>query len=116
MVRQRRNLERRHLIFYLGVHDVESDKHLGYLVDISPGGFMLMSDKPIEEGNKFKVRLLLPDHGNYGEPVEVKAKCMWCRQGPNPSIFDSGFQMEEPDENARVSLRMVLDELGFGRH
>ena len=116
MVRQRRNLERRHLIFYLGVHDVKADKHLGYLVDISPGGFMLMSDRPLQEGSKFMVRMLLPDHGKYGVPFEVEAQCMWCRQGPNPSIYDSGFKMNEPDDKARVSLRLVLEELGFGRH
>lgn len=116
LVSQRRNLERRHLIFYLKVQDVKEDKLLGFLVDMSPGGFMLMSDEPLPEGKQFQVRFLLPDHGQYGIPFEVGATCMWCRQGPNLNIFDSGFRMDEPAEKVRESLKLVLEELGFGRH
>jgi hypothetical protein len=47
-MQEKRKLKRRHLIYYLRVFEKNTDTLLGYLVDITPEGIMIMSESPVE--------------------------------------------------------------------
>ncbi|CAM2066997.1 PilZ domain-containing protein [Sulfidibacter corallicola] len=109
----RRIVERRHLIFYLTVVDLDSNQLLGYIVDISEGGIMLMSNQPIEVGEVFQLQVTLPGSGEYGENFSFQAQSIWSRQGPNEEIFDTGFKLIGTSKDQLSAIRHVIDELGF---
>ncbi len=44
---ERRKIKRRHLLYFGRVYDETARKLLGYLVDITESGFMLLSEEPI---------------------------------------------------------------------
>ena len=54
-----RSMKRRHLIYYLKVLDRDTEELLGFLVDITTKGFMVMSEKPIERDKVFHLKILL---------------------------------------------------------
>ncbi len=109
----RRILERRHLIFYLGVVDLDTRQQLGYIVDISEGGIMLMSNQSIEVGEVFRLKVTLPGSGEYGESFSFEAQSIWSRQGPTEEIYDTGFKLLDCSKEQLEAIRHVIEELGF---
>jgi len=111
----RRKLKRRYLIFYLSVFDLQKNRLLGYIVDMSQGGIKLMSNKAIETDRPYQLKVNLPEHGEYGQSFTFQAHCLWCRPGPNPDIFDSGFELIDCPTEVQDAISMVIEELGFNQ-
>ena len=109
-----RKLQRHHLILYLNVFDAKSGNLLGHLVDINDEGIMLMSNKPIEVGKVFHLKLTLPtEDDSNSEELIFDAKSLWCKLGPNNEIFDTGFQLEGASAMVRATIRELIREMGF---
>ena len=64
---EQRKMQRRHLIYYLEAIDMDTGKPIGFLVDITTNGIMLMSEAPIEINKIFhltvKKETYLTDNG-----------------------------------------------------
>jgi len=56
---ERRKTKRRYLLYYGRVYDETAQKQLGYLVDITERGFMLLSDEQIPAGQTLHLKLEL---------------------------------------------------------
>ncbi|MCH8198761.1 MAG: hypothetical protein IIA54_01670, partial [Chloroflexi bacterium] len=56
-MRDRRNLERQDLVYYLRAFDRSNEQLLGYVANISTGGVMLIGEKPIEPGTTYYYRV-----------------------------------------------------------
>ena len=54
---EQRKMKRRHLIYYLEAVDRDTDQPIGFLVDITTKGIMLMSETPIETGKIFHLKI-----------------------------------------------------------
>ena len=50
---EKRKHKRVNLIYYLEIFDNTTDKHLGYLVDITPEGLMMISEEQMPSGEDF---------------------------------------------------------------
>ncbi len=109
----RRSVMRRHLIYYLRVWDVKTDKLLGHVVDINTGGFMLISEKQVEPGKTFELEI----HWNTPDEKEIKiqfqAESRWSTNDVNPAFFDTGFKLIGPVEDALEPIREMIEEYGF---
>jgi hypothetical protein len=57
-----REHQRVYLTFYLRIF--EGDKFIGFLIDISKDGLMVMSETPLEENREYNLRMKLPRHLN----------------------------------------------------
>jgi hypothetical protein len=102
----RRNVQRRHLIYYLRVFNRENDQLLGHLVDITPDGLMIISENPCHPGDIYKLRMGLPKEIFGRDEIEFEAECKWSRRDVNPSFFDTGFRFQELD---REDVRLIAD-------
>ena len=112
-VEGRRALKRRHLIYYLEVHDTDSDKFLGHLVDITTQGIKLVSKKPIETEKIFTLRMNLPD-GYFDEQIlTFKAKSLWSGNDVNPEFYDTGFMVPDLDPKVKETITDLVNQLGF---
>ncbi len=108
-----RHEKRRHLLFYLRVYEVGSEDVLGYLVDVSDDGLMLMSDKEIETDREYSLRVHLLDPVDGKQDLHLEARCLWCKHSVNTDIFDAGFHVEKVEPDVLDTIRHVIDELGF---
>lgn len=109
----RRKLKRRHLIYYLRVFDIKTNELLGHLVDISPGGVKIMSEGAIPIGDKYQLKMHLPDEMENATDIIFDVECVWSEQDINPEFFAAGFQIQQIDsEHARVIDRLI-EEFGF---
>ncbi len=110
---ERRRLKRRHLIYYLKVTH-QADNHLiGYLVDITTEGLMLISNDPIEPQTEFPFRMALPEEVLSKNEIEIQARCMWCKKDVNPDFYASGFQIMSISEEDQIIITSLIRRHGF---
>jgi hypothetical protein len=109
----RRTIKRRHLIFYLRVWELEADRPLGHVVDITAEGLMLISEQPIEAGQEFTLEVRLPDTEGALKPMRFKAVCRWSDKDINTSFYDSGFEFLEKRPQDIETIRNLVEAYGF---
>lgn len=111
--KEQRRMKRRHLIYYLEATDRETGKLIGFLVDITTKGIMLMSKTPIETGKIFQLRILLKTDLIEKKYLNFDAKSKWCEKSINTEIYDTGFELINKDISDFREIEEVIDELGF---
>ena len=107
-----RRLKRRHLVFYLEVYD-ESGAVLGHLVDITTKGMKLVSREPIEAKKDFILKMELPEEYFAGKTLQFNGHSLWTAADINPHFHATGFEITGLDEEARMIIRKLINELGF---
>jgi len=110
---EKRDVARRHLVFYLRIFDGMSSRVLGHLMDISPSGLMLLSDEPIAVDEEYRLRMRLPKEISDENEILFGAVSRWCRQDDNPDFYVTGFQIQEMDGNTKESVKHLITEFGF---
>ncbi|MCK5071194.1 MAG: PilZ domain-containing protein [Desulfocapsa sp.] len=110
---EKRGGRRRHLVFYLRIFDGMSSRVLGHLMDISPGGLMLLSDEPIEVNEEHRLRMRLPKDVSGNKEIMFEAVSRWCRPDESPEFFVTGFQIQDIDTEMRESLSRLIEDFGF---
>ena len=112
-----RKVARRHLIYYLRVFDRDGDHDgkelLGNLVDISTRGIMLVSERPIEVGRVFNLRMYLPETVEGSREVEFSAESRWCQNDANPDFYDTGFELVDPAPHFLDAVDKLVDDCLF---
>jgi hypothetical protein len=109
----RRHVKRRHLSYYLRVFERDSEQMLGYMMNVAPDGFMLLSDKPLEVGKMWALRLNLPVEIMGKRQMEVEGQSAWCKPDPNPDFYYIGFQVLHPSWDEMMVIEQLADDLGM---
>jgi hypothetical protein len=113
MSEEARSLKRRHLIYYLEVHDKESGRLLGHVVDITTGGLKLVSKEPIATNRLYTLEMTLPADYFRQKQVSFQAKSLWCSNDINPEFYDTGFAAPDLDLTAKDIILDLVEQLGF---
>jgi hypothetical protein len=110
---ERRKLKRRHLLYYLRVYNARTGRILGHLVDISPGGVMVMSQSRRRLGRTVLLRMVLPGQPRRVKVVEFEARTKWCRRDVNPDFWDTGFETTGLSRQQAAALDTLVEDFGF---
>jgi hypothetical protein len=113
MVRDKRQVERKYLVFYLRVFDGLGSKVIGHLVNISSNGIMLLSDFPIPVNEEYKLRMRLPHELVEHAEIIFNATSRWCRNDTNPDFYVTGFQLYEITPALKNIILCLIDEFGY---
>jgi tryptophanyl-tRNA synthetase len=94
MANEKRKVERRDFTYYMKVTDASTGNLIGYLVDISTGGFKLDSEKAVPVGRDFRLHLELSGEIANKSSLIFSARSIWCQPDPiDPTAFKVGFQI-----------------------
>lgn len=110
---EKRRIKRRHLVFYLRVFDNISNELLGYLVDITPEGAMLISEQPLETDKEYELRMDLPTEIGRKSHLVFKARSLWNKPDINPSFYDTGFQIIDLADEDVGLINSLISFFGF---
>jgi len=113
MRHNKRQLKRVHLIYYLRIFDIDSGADIGHLVDITPQGIMLISEKPIPVGKDFSFRMQLPSMVSGREEIFFSARCLWCKQDFIPEFYVSGYQIKDITPQEAKTISALINSYGF---
>jgi hypothetical protein len=110
---ERRKLKRRHLLYYLRVYNALTGRLLGHLVDISPGGVMVMSQNRRRIGRTVVLRMVLPNQPRRAKILEFEATTKWCRRDVNPDFWDTGFETTTLSRKQMIAIETLVEDYGF---
>ncbi|MFC1852694.1 PilZ domain-containing protein [candidate division CSSED10-310 bacterium] len=110
----KRKFKRRHLIYYLQVKDIQTDNFIGYVVDLSYSGLMIMSQNPIEVNKTFQLQVMIPN-GQEEKPnyLDFEAKSVRSINTSNPHFYDTGFELLNVKMEDFKQIYEVIENLGF---
>lgn len=110
---ERRKTKRRHLLYYGRVYDDRARKQLGYLVDITEHGFMLLSEEPFPVGELRGFKLEITSDIDARPYLNVVAKSIWCEQDVSPSRHNTGFEIVSIEPEGLRIIQNIIQAYGF---
>ena len=107
-MRENREFRRFNLVSHPEVYDVHTNKLFGNMVDISTGGFKVITRKRLEQGREYLLSIKLPEGTCDSRSVEVKASICWCGMNTDPESFISGCDLVQIDAKGRLDLTALM--------
>jgi hypothetical protein len=109
----KRKIARRDFTYYMQVTDDLSKQLIGYLTDISTGGFRLDCQKQIPAGRDFRMHIeLTPDIADKNSMVFV-ARSKWCHPDHvDPNTYNVGFEIVNMASSDLSIFQRMFDKYG----
>ena len=108
---ERRVYDRYCVEFYLNVYYRNSNALVGHVVDISLGGFQLLSLKPIVIGKQFLFRMEVSLESGIKEQFEFEARSIWQNDDMSTGQFNAGFQLVDPSPETKRHFQSIISEI-----
>jgi len=95
----------------------ENSTFIGYLIDISENGIMILSSSPIPQGKNYNFTVEVAKHGLHPERVDTScdfpfvfsAECRWTRKDDaDKDCYLSGFAVTEISREQRLSVEALI--------
>ena len=109
----RRKTKRRYLLYYGRMYDETMQKQLGYLVDITEHGFMLLSDEQMPIGETMKLKLELTIDLAKGPFMIFTAKSLWSEPDIDPNRYNNGFEIVDIKPEDIKVIHEIVENYGF---
>jgi hypothetical protein len=91
----------------------ETNKPIGFVIDLSFGGFCLLSKTSLLPGTRHAVQLRLNIGDEDARCAKVVAECRWNRRSRDPNYNKAGFSFVsiggDGEDLVRDALRLVSD-------
>jgi hypothetical protein len=109
----KRKINRRDFTYYMQVKDDVTKQIIGYLSDISTGGFKLDSQKELQPGQDLRLLIeLTPDIADKNTMVFI-ARSKWCRRDHvDPNTFNVGFEIVNMSPSDMLIFQRMFDKYG----
>jgi hypothetical protein len=86
---------------------------LGYLGDIHTQGMMLVSESPLTIKKNYNLRIILPERLNDHDEINATARALWCSPYVNPLFHQTGFQIQDLQQEYVQLLESMIQKYGF---
>jgi hypothetical protein len=111
-MQEKRKSRRVNLIYHPAVYDAHSNKLFGNIVNISTGGFKVITKNQMKQGKEYLLRIDLPEETYGSKSVEVKASVRWCGKNTDPGVFHSGCNLVQILALGRLHLAALMTAYG----
>ena len=109
----KRKINRRDFTYYMQVTDDLSKQLIGYLTDISTGGFRLDCPKQIPAGQDFRMQIQLTSDIANKNSMSFIARSKWCRPDHvDPNTYNVGFEIVQMAPSDMVIFQQMFDKYG----
>ena len=115
MAKNNRKLDRRQFTYYMQVLDDNTKQIVGYLSDISTGGFKLDCDQRIPTGQDFRLSIQLNSEIADKTSMVFIARSKWCRPDHiDPTTFNVGFEIVNMAPSDMVIFQRIFKNVTIG--
>ena len=109
----KRKIARRDFTYYMQVTDDLNKQLIGYLTDISTGGFRLDCSKPIATGQDFRMQVQLTADIADKTSMSFIARSKWCHTDHvDPNTYNVGFEIVKMAPSDMVIFQRMFDKYG----
>jgi hypothetical protein len=111
MQNEQRKVTRKDLSYYMPVVEAGTERLLGVMTNISPGGFKLESRELMEVGRIDHFRIDLIKEITPKAAMDFVGRSQWCRPDPyDPSSFNAGFQIVDISMDNAVIYQRIYEK------
>lgn len=110
---EKRIIQRHQLHYYLQVYNQVTDKPIGYIVNISTHGMMLVSRTQLLAHAVFGLQIRLPVPINGKKKIDFEALSHWCKPDVEPGCYDTGFSFTQPNEELQSLVTALAEYFSF---
>jgi c-di-GMP-binding flagellar brake protein YcgR len=109
----KRKVDRRDFTYYMQVKDEGTKQVIGYLSDISSGGFKLDCPKNIQPGQDFRMHIdLTPDLSDQTSMVFI-ARSKWAHPDyVDPNTYNVGFEIINITPSDMLIFQRMFEKYG----
>lgn len=109
----KRKIARRDFTYYMQVTDDLSKQLIGYLTDISTGGFRLDCPKQIQAGKDFRMQIQLTSDIADKNSMVFVARSKWCHADHvDPNTYNVGFEIVNMAPSDMAIFQRMFDKYG----
>ena len=105
---ERRSESRKFLTYFSRVIDRDTGIMLGYLVDLTTGGALLIGNVSLSPDSVLQLRLDLPEDFSPQEKLEIEARAVWSRPDSDPEFYRTGLQLMNIEPKDLNTLERLL--------
>lgn len=105
---ERRKLARKYLSYFSRVIDPNTERLLGYLVDLTTGGALMIGNIPLQQDEVLTMRIDLPEELSPQEQLNLTARVVWVVPDIDPELYRTGLQMVEIESSDLDLLEQLL--------
>ena len=109
---EKRIIQRHQLPLYLQVFNRVTGRPLGYIVNISSQGMMLVSQAQLMTHAVFQLSIHVPDKSK-SKKIEFEALSLWSRSDVTPGYYDTGFSFIKAPDDLVVLVNALKDYFTF---
>ena len=110
---EKRIYTRQQLIYYMKIIDRDTEELLGFLVDITPEGIMIMSESPVEVDKTFNLNIQMDKESSSREFLPLTAKSKWCKKEVYADFYDAGFELLSVQPEDIKEIENIIEKLCF---
>lgn len=110
-----RLFRRRSVAIDFPIFDDATDTLLGRMGDLSPAGFMVYGESPLQAETLYHLRVAYHDEQGQPKRARFKAKSMWNGRDANPALHATGFRffdLDTPDASQGLAELLALFTIG----
>ena len=109
----KRKIDRRDFSYYMQVKDEATKQTIGYLSDISSGGFKLDCPKEIPPGRDFRMQLDLTSEIADKNSMVFIARSKWSKPDfVDPNTFNVGFEIVNIAPGDMLIFQRMFEKYG----
>jgi len=113
MASNKRKKDRREFTYYMQVKDESTKQIIGYLSDISTGGFKLDCSQEIAPGQDFRLQIELTAEVADKTTMVFIARSKWCHPDHiDPTSFNVGFEIVNMAPSDMVIFQRMFEKYG----
>lgn len=115
-MRERRKQERKNLVAYTQVFDMNGGVQIGYLGDLSVHGAMVITEKLMAIGLEITLGIEVPELPNIkATRMSLATRVAWCEQDLSPQYFNIGFEFKEVTPQQTKLIESIIANYEFRR-
>ncbi|NWG32967.1 MAG: PilZ domain-containing protein [Chloroflexi bacterium] len=109
----KRKKDRREFAYYMQVKDEATKQVIGYLSDISTGGFKLDCPQRIPPGQDFRLQIDLTAEVADKTSMVFIARSKWCQpDNIDPTSFNAGFEIVNMAPSDMMIFQRIFERYG----
>lgn len=115
-MQERRKEQRKNLMAYTQVFNLNGGLLIGYLGDLNLHGAMVIGDKPMSNDTELTLAIELPELPDINAArITVPARVAWCQTDISPEFFNIGFEFIEITEKQKTIVEAIMANYEFRR-
>ncbi|HEY6528400.1 MAG TPA: PilZ domain-containing protein [Cellvibrionaceae bacterium] len=107
---ERRLRKRVNLSVYLAATDATSQDTIGNLIDISAAGFLLLTERTLNQQGTLSINIQLPEPIETLSVINVIAQIIRSKSSHKPKFYETAFEITYASSQTKRIIEILQDQ------